>query len=156
AEAIGLPLAMIREVLNRAKDEKLVNYRSTTVMGDFVSELTETGRGEALESRKLTAYVAQAPVPWDHYVEAMKYQSLASHHPGLEDLQRAFADLEVNEELFDRLGPAVTSGKAMFLFGEPGNGKTSLAERMTRCYGGTIWIPHTLDIGGHYVKLFDA
>lgn len=155
SESIGLPLALVREVLDKAKDKKLVNYKGTTTLGDFVCELTDGGRDKALESRKLTTYVGKCPVPWEHYVEALKYQGLSEVNPGMEDLQRAFSDLHVNEEMFDLLGPAVTSGKALFLHGEPGNGKTSLAERMTRCYGGTIWIPETLDIGGVVVKLFD-
>jgi hypothetical protein len=155
AEAIGLPLALVREVLDKAKDRKLVNYKGTTTLGDFVCELTEAGRDKALESRKLTSYVGKAPVPWEHYVEALKYQSLSEVNPGPEDLAKAFQDLYVNEEMFDLLGPAVTSGKALFLHGEPGNGKTSLAERMTRCYGGNLWIPDTLEIGGNIVKLYD-
>lgn len=155
AEAIGLPLSLVREVLDKAKDNKLVNYKGTTTLGDFVCELTDAGRDKALESRKLTAFVGKCPVPWEHYVEALKYQGLAEVNPGPEDLAKAFSDIYVNEEMFDLLGPAVTSGKALFLHGEPGNGKTSLAERMTRCYGGTIWIPETLDIGGIIVKLYD-
>lgn len=155
ADSIGLPLVLVRDVLDKAKDRKLVNYRGTTALGDFVTELTDAGRDKAIESRKVTTYVGTAPVPFDFYLEALKYQSLANKNPGPEDLAHAFADLHVNDEMFDRLGPAVTSGKAMFLHGEPGNGKTSLAERMTRCYGGSIWIPYTLEIGGHVVKLYD-
>ena len=105
SKALGLPLTLIRDVLDKAKDRKLVNYRGTTVVGDFVTELTDAGRDKALESRKLTSYVGVAPVPWDHYVEALKYQSMTLKDPGVADLQRAFADLYVSEELFERLGP---------------------------------------------------
>jgi hypothetical protein len=155
AEAVRLPLSMVRDVLDQAKEKKLVNYRGTTVMGDLMTELTDLGRDKAFESRKFTSYLGPAPVPWHHYVEALGYQALSNQSPGPESLQQAFHDLHISEDLFDRLGPAVTSGRAMFLFGEPGNGKTSLAERMTACYAGKIWIPYTLDIGGHIVKLFD-
>ena len=155
AEALCLPLGMVRDVLDSAKKRKLVNYRSTTALGDYVTELTEAGTEKGMQARALTTYVGSAPVPYDHYLQALKLQSLADKNPGIEDLERAFSDLYVSEDLFDRLGPAVTSCKAMFLFGEPGNGKTSLAERMTRCFGDTIWIPMTIDIGGHLVQLFD-
>lgn len=155
AESVRLPLALVRDVLDQAKDKKLVNYKGTTALGDFVTELTDAGREKAIESRKVTSYVGPAPVPWEHYLEALRYQALGNRSPGPEDLARAFGDLQISEDLFDRLGPAVTSGRALFLFGEPGNGKTSLAERMTRCFGGAIWIPYTLQIGGHIVKLFD-
>ena len=155
AERVRLDLALVQDVLDRLKEKKLLVYRGTTVVGDFVIELTDEGQAQALESRRVTAYVGPAPVPWNHYLEALRYQSLATATPGLGDLRHAFADLQVNEEMLDRLGPAVTSGRAMFLYGEPGNGKTSLAERMTRCFAGAIWIPYTLDVGGHLVKLFD-
>lgn len=155
ADAVKLPLQVVRDVLDQAKDKKLVNYRGTTVVGDFVTELTADGQNKALESRKLTAYVGPAPVPWDHYVESLRYQALSSQSPGPEALAAAFHDLHLSEDLFDRLGPAVTSSRALFLYGEPGNGKTSLAERMTRCYAGCVWIPYTLEVGGHMVKLFD-
>mgnify|MGYP000265035090 CR=1 FL=1 len=155
AESTGLPLGLIRDLLDNAKNLKLVNYRSTTALGDYVTELTEAGTSKAMQTRKFTSYVGTAPVPYDHYLQALQIQALADKNPGEEDLQRAFSDLYVSEEMLERLGPAVSSGRAMFLFGEPGNGKTSLAERMTRCFGDTVWIPETLDIGGHLVKLFD-
>jgi len=155
AEATGLPLGIVRDLMDSAKNLKLVNYRSTTALGDYVTELTEAGIAKAMQSRKFTSYVGTAPVPYEFYLQALKIQALADKNPGAEDLQKAFRDLYVSEEMLERLGPAVSSGQAMFLFGEPGNGKTSLAERMTLCFGDTVWIPETLDIGGHLVKLFD-
>lgn len=155
ADQLCLPLTLVRDVLDEAKRRKLVEYRSTTAIGDYVTALTEAGAANAMQSRQLSAYVGPAPVPYDHYLQAVEIQGLHHANPGEDDLARAFSDLYVSEEMFDRLGPAVTSGKAMFLFGEPGNGKTSLAERMTRCFGDTIWIPNTLEIGGHIVQLFD-
>jgi hypothetical protein len=155
ADAVKLPLALVREVLDSAKDRKLVTHRGTTVVGDFVWELTEAGIEAALASRQMSHYTGPAPVPFEHYVQALEYQSLSKRTPSAADLERAFSDLHVSEEMFERLGPAVTSARALFLHGEPGNGKTSLAERMTRCFGGTVWIPYALDIGGHVIQLFD-
>ena len=155
AEWVRLDLSLVQDALDNLKEKKLINYRGTTVVGDFVTELTEEGQAKAIESRRVTTYVGPAPVRWEHYLEALEYQSLRVLSPGVDDLRRAFSDLQVNDELLDRLGPAVTSGRALFLHGEPGNGKTSLAERMTRCFGGSLWIPYTLDVGGHHIKLFD-
>ncbi len=53
------------------------------------------------------------------------------------------------------LGPAINSGRGMFLYGYPGNGKTSIAERITRCFGSTVWIPRVIDVEGQIIKLFD-
>jgi len=62
----------------------------------------------------------------------------------------------VNRELFDMLGPAVNSGAGLFLYGEPGNGKTTLAQRITKCFGHEIWIPQTIIEDGQLIKLYDS
>lgn len=155
AHELSLSLGIVREVMDHLKNEKLVNHRSTTALGDFVSELTQAGYHKAVESREITSYVGPAPVPWDQYLASVKAQALTLWSPGEPEIRAAFADLSISEDLLDRLGPALTSCRPVFLFGEPGNGKTSIAERVTRCFGETIWIPRVLSIGGHLVKLFD-
>jgi len=57
--------------------------------------------------------------------------------------------------MFDILGPAINSGRGMFLYGCAGNGKSSIAERITRCFGDEIYIPRCLTIDGMILKLFD-
>ena len=57
--------------------------------------------------------------------------------------------------MFGRLGPAINSGRGLFLYGSPGNGKTSIAERVTRAFGQHIWIPRTIGIDGEIVRLYD-
>src|SRR5690606_20978658 len=89
------------------------------------------------------------------YLRAMAAQSIAKQEATEEDLHKAFSDLIISDTMFERLGPAINSGRGMFLFGEPGNGKTSIAERVTRCFGSTIWIPRALGIDGDIIRLFD-
>ena len=67
----------------------------------------------------------------------------------------AFDDLLINKKMLRRLGPAINSGRGMFLFGAPGNGKTSIAERITRPFGDTIWIPRAIGVDGEIIRLFD-
>jgi hypothetical protein len=55
----------------------------------------------------------------------------------------------------DRLGPAIASGRGMFLFGPSGNGKTSIAQRITRSLGGSIWVPRSIGVDGEIVRIFD-
>ena len=71
------------------------------------------------------------------------------------DLRRAFADLTLSEEIFERLGRAIVSGKGLFLHGPPGNGKTSIAERVTLAYGASIWIPRAISAWGEIIRVFD-
>lgn len=155
ARDLALPLAIVRDVMDHLKSESLVTHRSTTALGDFVSELTQAGHARAIGTRDVTSYVGPAPVSWAHYLTSLKMQALSLWSPGERDLREAFSDLDIGEDLLDRLGPALTSCRPAFLFGEPGNGKTSIAQRVTRCFGPSIWIPRVLVVGGHLVKLFD-
>src|SRR6185369_4841902 len=82
-------------------------------------------------------------------------QSLTKRHPSSEDLARAFDDLKVNPRMLRRLGPAINSGRGLFLFGAPGNGKTSIAERVTKAFGQYVWIPRAIGIDGEIIRLYD-
>ncbi len=155
ANDLCIALPMTKDLLEQLKAAKLLQHRGSTAMGDFIYELTDAGRSKAIEYKRLCAYVGPAPVPFAQYLQSVRDQTLRTRSPTPHDLQRAFGDLLVSDAMVGRLGPAITSGKAMFLHGDPGNGKTSIAERITRCFGDEIWIPHTLLIDGHLVKLYD-
>lgn len=94
-------------------------------------------------------------MPLNDYVTAVRKQGLEIEKPNVERLREAFADLSINEGMLNRLGPAVNSGRGLFLHGAPGNGKTSIAERITKCFGTTVWIPHALLVEGQIILLFD-
>ena len=155
SQELCINFVLVREVLESARSAKQVQHRGSNKVGDFIFELTEAGRNAALDSRRQTNYVGPAPVPFDDYLESISWQTIGNKSPGPDDLVRAFHDLMVSDELLERLGPAVNGSKSLFLFGDPGNGKTSLAERITRCFGDEIWIPQTLSIDGVLVKLYD-
>jgi len=88
-------------------------------------------------------------------VASVEAQSLTRQHPSPDALNRAFDDLLLNKKMLDRLGPAVNSGRGLFLYGAPGNGKTSIAERVTASFGKCIWIPRSLGVDGEIIRLFD-
>jgi predicted ATPase with chaperone activity len=113
------------------------------------------GRERALRYTRACTYYGAAPVPLRDYIQAIKAQSLETQHPSEDDLRRAFSDLLINQGMFNRLGPAVNSGKGMFLYGYPGNGKTSIAERITVAFGKYIWIPRSILIDTDVVRLYD-
>src|SRR5262249_27397656 len=75
--------------------------------------------------------------------------------PKRKELEEAFHDISVDPNMFARLGPAVNSGTGLFLYGAPGNGKTTLAERITLCFGQAVWIPRALIAEGEIIKLYD-
>lgn len=152
---IKLPFALIDPLLKQWKQEQLIAYKGAAEVGDYNYALTDKGRERAMRYLEECTYFGAAPVSLHDYLTAMSAQSIAKQEATEEDLQRAFADLLISESMFERLGPAINSGRGMFLFGEPGNGKTSIAERITTAFGSTIWIPRALGIDGDIIRLFD-
>jgi predicted ATPase with chaperone activity len=155
AEELGLTFGPFPEFLRNLKNQQIVSYTNSATANDYLYSLTDAGRARAKVYYEECAYVGAAPVPFDEYIKSVADQTITTEHPKQEDLRRAFSDLLISEEMFDTLGPAINSGRGMFLYGYPGNGKTSIAERITRCFGTTIWIPKVIDMLGFVVKLFD-
>lgn len=155
AQATALPGKSIHQMLSRLKAQQLVFYRDSAAMGDFEYSLTEIGRLRARRGADENSYVGPAPVTLEHYVASVHAQGITSVHPNQDDLHRAFADLLVDESMFVRLGPAINSGRGLFLYGAPGNGKTSIAERIMKCFGDHVWVPHAITCAGEIIALFD-
>lgn len=155
AGLLGLSMALTRELMDQIRNLRLIQHRGPAPAGDFFYELTDAGRTKAAEMRRISTYVGPAPVPFAQYEVSVRAQIVRSSPPGRTDLERAFAGLIIPERLMNRLGPAISSSHAIFLYGAPGNGKTSIAERITRSYGDSIWIPQCILIGGQLVKLYD-
>jgi hypothetical protein len=155
ASELGLPFALLLDELQRLQRQKILVYSNVADVGDYDYILTEAGRLRAREYSEECAYVGTAPVSYADYVAGVAAQSITTERPHVEHLRHAFSDLVISPEMLGILGPAINSGKGMFLYGAPGNGKTSIAERITRCFGTSIWIPRILDLGGQIVKLFD-
>ena len=150
-----LPYGIVESILKRLRAEMLVTLKGAAEAGDYDFVLTDGGRNLAAEHFRDSSYFGAAPVCLRDYLEAMAAQSVARQEVAVEDLHRAFDDLVINKRMLDRLGPAINSGRGMFLFGEAGNGKTSIAERVTSAFGSSIWIPRALGIDGEIVRLFD-
>jgi predicted ATPase with chaperone activity len=155
AAELGLPFGPFPEFLRQLKNQQIVNYTSSVTAGDFIYSLSDQGRARAKLYLEECTYVGTAPVQFDDYLESVAAQTIATEQPKEDDLRRAFSDLLISEKTIDMLGPAINSGRGLFLYGFPGNGKTSIAERITRCFGTSVWIPKVLCIEGQLIKLFD-
>jgi predicted ATPase with chaperone activity len=156
ADTVALPHQVVVERLSELKRQQLLGYIGTATLGDFTYQLTDTGRDRARRLMDESMYIGAAPVPLAQYIEAVKAQSITHEKPNHARLREAFSDLLINRQMFATLGPAINSGRGMFLYGFPGNGKTSIAERITRCFGTEIYIPRALHVEGFIIKLFDA
>ncbi|MGO9115838.1 MAG: AAA family ATPase, partial [Thermoguttaceae bacterium] len=155
ADQLKLPFILIDELLRGLKNDQLVGYRGGAPMNDFLYQLTELGRERARRYWNHCTYFGAAPVSLSDYIESVKAQSLATQPTTAERLRQALGDLVLSQRMLDRLGPAVNSGRGLFLFGAAGNGKTSIAERVTRAFGAEIWIPRAIGVDGEIMRVFD-
>ncbi|QDT06573.1 hypothetical protein K227x_49830 [Rubripirellula lacrimiformis] len=155
ADQVKLPFGLIEPMLARLKSEQNVAYKSATTTNDYVYILTESGRAIARSHMQDCTYYGSCPVPLKDYIASVKRQTIEGQYPKKRDLMKAFSDLLINPKMLNKLGPAVASGRGMFLFGFPGNGKTSIAERVTGAFGKYVWIPRAIDIDGDVLRVFD-
>jgi len=155
AEQVKLPFVPVGQLLSEMKYSQLVGHRGSAPMNDFVYQLTDLGRERARRLSQHCTYFGAAPVALEDYVASVHAQSLTGQHPTVEDLHRAFEGLLLGPRMLDRLGPAINSGRGLFLFGPPGNGKSSIAERITAAFGREIWVPRAIGVDGEILRLYD-
>jgi predicted ATPase with chaperone activity len=155
AEAVCLPFGLVEERLGKLRVRQLVGPRGAAALNDHIFALTEQGRQYASNALEQFGYQGPAPVPLTDYITSVDAQTITVECPRRQQLEEAFSGISVKSSLFARLGPAINSGAGLFLYGAPGNGKTTLAERITLCFGQEIWVPHALVVEGEIVKFFD-
>jgi DNA-binding PadR family transcriptional regulator len=117
--------------------------------------LTDLGRARAEEFRRRSQYIGPAPVRLDDYVAQVMQQSVGDLAFGREHLERAFADIVVQEGVLEQLGSAMNSGRAQLIYGPAGSGKTYLAERLVNLLFGDVAVPHAVTVNGEVIQVFD-
>jgi predicted ATPase with chaperone activity len=156
SEQVCLPFGLLDPMFQSLRQRQLLVNSSAAQLGDFNYSLTDQGRQRAKACMDSCTYIGAAPVPLDDYIVSVEAQTIRAEKPQKRHLEKAFSDISVDSNMLDILGPAVNSGAGMFLYGAPGNGKTTLAKRMTACFGSSIWVPRTITEDGQIIKLFDA
>jgi len=156
ADSVCLPFVLLEPIFGSLRQRQLLINSSSAQLGDFCYTLTDQGRQRAKASMEQCSYLGSAPVPLDDYIVSVEAQTIRAEAPQKRHLTKAFSDITVEADMLDMLGPAVNSGAGLFLYGAPGNGKTTLARRITMCYGSSIWIPRVITEDGQFIKLFDA
>ncbi len=160
ARLARLPFQVVDTGLRFLKDEKCIEVASGELIGpaSYRFNLTELGRRRAREAFDQCRYVGPAPVPLQSYVEQCRKQTITGTTCDPERLIRAFEGMIVRENLLEELGPAVCSGRSIFVYGPPGNGKTMIAKglgRFLNTNGGEIYIPYAIHTEGNIVTIFD-
>jgi predicted ATPase with chaperone activity len=160
ARFLCLPFKVLEEALRFLKEEKCIEVTGGDLIGrvSYRFTLTELGRRRAQEAMQQCAYVGPAPVPLEDYVEQTYRQAVTGVTCSPEPLRSAFAHLVLPEELFNVIGPAIVSGKSVFIYGPPGNGKTSIARAIgdfLNHAGGEIYVPYAFLAEDSVITVYD-
>jgi energy-coupling factor transporter ATP-binding protein EcfA2 len=157
ANRIKLPYGIVGQALDELRQRRLVDVRKADhlVKLTYHYRVTDDGKRRGGELLAMCRYAGPAPVTLAAYRQMVGEQTVKNIMVTPEKVSRAFRDLTVNRALLKRLGPAVSSGKAIFLYGPPGNGKTAIAETIGTILPDNIFIPHAITVGGEIVTVFD-
>jgi hypothetical protein len=157
AERLRLPFSILEALVERIRQERLIEVRGTTGSSNanYRYALTDLGRVRAVQYLEINQYTGAAPVPLASYVAQMRALAAERGYIDRERLRRGFTHLIVDDRILDQLGPAANANKAIFLYGPPGNGKTVLGEGLGRAIGGDMYMPYAIDVEGHIVTMFD-
>lgn len=155
AAELCLPFKITEASLERLRTRRLVTHVGAGSFNDYVYGLSDEGRKRAQTFASVCSYVGPAPVPLEDYIISVEAQATGEEPIRRGELADSFQDISIAGDLLNLLGPAVNSGSGMFLYGAPGNGKSTLANRITSCFGQEIWLPHAIIDGGQIITLFD-
>jgi len=157
ATRLRLPYSLLEPIIEHVRSERIIEVRGAAGSGTagYRYALTDVGRDRAAQYLAANQYVGPVPVPLAAYVEVMRTLAAAKGYIERERLRNGFSHLIVGDDVLEQLGPAVNAGKAVFLYGAPGNGKSVIAEGMGRVLGGDMYVPHALDVDGQTITMFD-
>jgi len=147
---------ILDDVLNFLRKEGRIEIRARTSDENSLRyALTERGRTSAQVAFERSGYVGPAPVTLSVYTETVQTQSVRDRLVTRDHMHTAFAGVVLDRATLDRLGPALNSGKAIFVYGNAGTGKTYITQRLSRLLAGTALIPHAIAVGDRVIRLFD-
>lgn len=158
ARVVCLPVQLTQELVDLARTQRLIEATGTlhaTSGNEMGYQLTEAGKARALDALAQSEYYGAVPVPLDLYAQQMRRQSVRNMALTREDLMRAMGHLVLPPDLIGNLGPAVTSGRSILMYGPPGNGKSSISNGIRAALGDKIYIPRAIEYSGQIISVYD-
>lgn len=158
ASAICLPVQVTQELVDMARDQRLLEATGTLNANngsEMGYQLTDAGKARALDALSQSEYFGAMPVPLDVYREQVKRQSIRNLMVSRDMLNNAMAHLVLPDELIGNLGPAVSAGRSILMYGPPGNGKSSISNGIRDALGDKVYVPRAIEYAGQVITVYD-
>ncbi|MBU9699229.1 ATPase [Rhodobacteraceae bacterium HSP-20] len=158
SRVICLPVTLIQDMIDAARGQKFIEATGTlhaTSGNEMGYQLTDAGKARALDALAQSEYYGAAPVPLEMYKEQVKRQSIRNLTLTRADLMRGMGHLILPPDLIDNLGPAVSSGRSILMYGPPGNGKSSISNGIRDALGDKIYVPRAIEYSGQIITVYD-
>ena len=158
AEAVCLPRQVTQELVDLAREQRLLEATGTLNAnnGNEVGyQLTDAGKSRALDALSQSEYFGAMPVPMAVYREQVKRQSIRNIQISRQELTDAMGHLVLPDDLLSNLGPAVSSGRSILMYGPPGNGKSSISNGIRDAMGDKIYVPRAIEYSGQVITVYD-
>jgi predicted ATPase with chaperone activity len=151
---------IVDEVMLWMQKEHLVEVsKASSEIGrlGYVYTLSDAGKQRARDALERSLYVGPVPVPINYYHRGIELQTRERRQVSPDQVKESLNHLVLPSNFHRRIGPALNSGSSLFLYGPPGNGKTTIAQAIGRLISGTdpIWLPYALTAGGHIIQVYD-
>ena len=158
SEAICLPRQVTQELIDMGRDQRLLEATGTLNANngnEMGYQLTDAGKARALDALSQSEYFGAMPVPLAVYREQVKRQSIRNISISRQQLTDAMGHLILPPDLLSNLGPAVSSGRSILMYGPPGNGKSSISNGIRDALGDKIYIPRAIEYAGQVITVYD-
>ena len=158
SKVICLPVPLVQELVDLARTQKLLTAMGTmhaTASNEMGYELTDAGKARALDALSQSEYYGAMPVPLEQYQVQIRRQSVRDIRLNKTELLSGMGHLILPPDLIDNLGPAVTSGRSILLYGPPGNGKSSISHGIRAALGDKIYVPRAIEYSGQIISVYD-
>lgn len=157
ASALGVNFSLIEPLMDNLKRQHLLMVKSSLGMGSVsaIFTLTENARNMTREYLESNQYAGRIPVPLDQYTVGVKMQRPKGDWLTKEMLRKAYRHMVVSEHILAQIGPAVNAGKSFLIYGQPGNGKTFIAEALFNVESDPIYVPYAIEYQGQIIQIFD-